>query len=124
MTLIGLNFIIFLVLVVGRSLGSKNKRLHTQVTSVAIFADLILILFLVGKRDVLSKIEFGMPLLLMFHIFLSLVVVVAYGFAVYYGIQLGRGHERFRTKMVLIDKIIVPTRLLVFITILMLKWKS
>ncbi len=71
-------------------------------------------------RNVFSKLHAGMASLLILHICLALGAVVSYIFAAYVGFKLYRGDESFRGHMRLADRVIVPLRVLVLITSLLL----
>ncbi|MFZ3229040.1 MAG: hypothetical protein WA160_02455 [Pseudobdellovibrio sp.] len=124
MELLILSVLIFALLLLGRSFKAKNKKLHVRITSIAVLADISLVLYLAIHRGVLTKINSNMPIILIIHISLALIVVFAYLFAIYYGIRLGKGEEQYRNKMKFVDKLIIPCRFLVIVTMLFLKWNS
>jgi heme/copper-type cytochrome/quinol oxidase subunit 2 len=89
--------------------------------TLVVVSDIALVLFLAMGRNVLSKIDSNMSGLLIFHIVLAIAVVIGYVFAALWGYKLAKGEERYRPNMKILDKIILPARILVFLTALLLK---
>lgn len=113
------NLISFLILCVffwGRSLRTTNVRLHWQVMTGVIVADVVLILFLVFGRSALSKVSLDMSPFLMVHIFFALSTVILYGWATYVGIQLLKGRRDLLPQMRKVDRILTPFRVLTLVT--------
>ena len=88
---------------------------------VVVITDTALVLYLAGARNVLSKLEPTMSPVLILHIFLAVGVIIGYFFSAYWGVKLSQGDESYRNKMIWADKIIIPARILVFITIVYIK---
>lgn len=115
-----LSFIILVALIVARSFSVRNRKWHVKLMSLVVLSDVSLVLFLAMGRNVLEKVGPSMSGLLIFHICLAITVVVAYVLSAYWGIQLAKGNESLRSRMRIIDKIVLPTRTLVFLTALIL----
>lgn len=110
------SLIILLGLFWGRSLAKRNRTKHIKIMYSFMAIDILFVLYLSLAREVLNKIKLSMPLILWVHIFLSLVVVCGYGYAIRYGRKLAHGEEQFRDKMILLDRIIMSTRVAVSVT--------
>lgn len=112
--------LILFLLLYGRSLRFKNTKKHIQIMSIAIALDVALVIYLVLARKALSKVELDMPLLLYVHITFALTTVLGYGFAVYFGVQLKKGLEKYRSKLIAADRVVIPCRVLTLVTSLIL----
>jgi len=118
------NLISFTILVFffwGRSLRFKNLKLHMQVMTAVIVADLLLVAALVVERNALGKVGSGMPWTLKIHVPIAIFTVIMYLITGWTGYQLYRGkplHKRMRT----LDRILVPSRVLTLLTSLMVQF--
>lgn len=114
------SFVILAFLLFGRSLAHKNRRLHAAWMSFVIASDFALIAYLTLARRALSKVNSEMPPLLMVHLTFAISTVVLYLVAVTIGIRLLRGAQH-RNLMRKLDRLIVPCRILTFLTSLALQ---
>jgi hypothetical protein len=116
-----ISFVILLAFFWGRSLRFKNLRLHIAVMSTVIASDVLLVLALIIRRDALSKVSLGMPWTLKIHVPIAVATILLYFVTAWTGVQLLRGkplHARMRR----LDRIVVPARVLTFVTSLMVQF--
>lgn len=104
----------------GRSLAKVNLTKHIQVVSIAMLSDVVLVAYLAIGRSALSKIDAQMPPLLMFHVALAIVIVALYGLATHAGWNLKNGQESMRPRLQRLDKVVIPLRVLLLITSIIL----
>lgn len=112
----GISAAILLLLLWGRSLAKKNLRAHIRVVSVAMLLDLLLVLYLAVAREALTKVNLSMPWLLTVHVSLALGVLLFYVLVTHAGWNLLKGRESYRKRLRFLDRVIVPTRILVLVT--------
>ena len=91
-----------------------------------ILADVLLIVFLVVDHDALGKVGPGMPWTLKIHVPIAVFTVVMYFVTAWTGWQLWRGRRELLGRMRMLDRVLVPARVLTLVTSLMvqfIKWK-
>ena len=111
-----ISFVILVLMFWGRSLHSKNPKLHIRVMSLVIASDLLLVGYLALFNQALTKINAEMSGLLIIHLFFSITTVILYLRLIPIGIKLGKGDESQRASMRQMDRIIVVFRTMTFIT--------
>ena len=116
-----LSFFILLIFLWGRTLHKKNLRLHIFVMLSVILADLMLVFFLVEKRDALTHINADMPWTLKIHVPIAIFTVLLYFVAAWTGWRLYRGFL-VRARLRQLDRILVVARTLTLITSLMVQF--
>lgn len=121
MELVGLSFFILCAMLYARYYARRHSAKHVKLMSWVITADIVLVLYLSLGRHVLNTMMDKMTPLLALHIFLALACVAGYIYSAYVGIKLGKGQKEYRRKMIIADRIVLPTRIMVFITILVIK---
>lgn len=104
----------------GISLRLKNEKLHAKWMFVVMGLDLSLVAYLAFFREVLTKINGGMPALLVVHLFFALSTVLLYFVVAYSGIKLQKGAESFRPKMKRFGRLLIVARVSTLITSLAL----
>jgi hypothetical protein len=117
-----LSFIIFCVLLYGRSLRFKNLKRHIQIVQLAMAADILLVAGLVVFRKALGKVSMGMPWTLQIHIPIALTTILLYGLITRAGYRLRRGDERARPILRDLDKLVLVFRSLTLVTSLMVQF--
>lgn len=113
-----LSFIILVFFFWGRSLRFKNLRLHIQVMTLVIVADLLLVLGLVIHRRALEKVAMDMPWTLKIHVPIAVITVLLYFPTAWAGYQLYKG-KNTRRMLRYLDRVLVPARVLTLLTSLM-----
>lgn len=108
--------VILMMLVYGRSLRHKNRGAHVKWMLSAISLDLVLVALLVCFRKALSKVHSTMHWSLMVHVPLAIFSVLCYFFAIYFGYQLLKGRREFLRPMRIIDRLVMPARILTLLT--------
>lgn len=116
-----LSFVILIFFFWGRSLCFKNLRLHILVMLCVMAADLALVAALVIMRDALGKVGVSMPWTLQIHVPIAVSTVVLYFFTAWTGYQLYCGRP-VRSRMRILDKILVTFRILTLVTSLMVQF--
>ncbi len=114
------SFVILCLLLIGRRLPKRSIRLHSFWMSAVILADLALIGYLVFGREALTKIDLKMPALLYVHLAFAVSTVLLYFWAMFVGIQLLKGWPH-PEMMRALDRVIVPCRILTFVTSVLLQ---
>jgi len=114
-----ISFVILAFLLYGRRLAARDRRQHALWMSLVIAADFSLIAYLTVARRALSKVEVGMPPLLMVHLAFAVTTVLLYFVALGVGIRLLRGakHPGLMRKL---DRLIVPFRIATFLSSLVM----
>lgn len=107
---------------VGRGLAKRNRKLHIRLMYLVVAADGFLVLYLAVFREVLTTLAKGVSILLAVHILLALLCLVGYGFAIRYGRALARGEEQYRRSLRRVDRWLLPTRIAVSLTSLILPY--
>ncbi|MFK8138200.1 MAG: hypothetical protein AB8E15_07570 [Bdellovibrionales bacterium] len=110
------SFIILCLFIYGRSLHAKNRSQHIKIMKTVIVADTALVLYLALIQRVLVKVNADMSVLLMVHIFFALSTVLLYWVMMYHGIRAVKGFESSRRLIKPLDRILLPFRILTFLT--------
>lgn len=116
-----ISFFILVLILFFRTDFARKKFKHPRWMGAVVMADLILVLYLATAKNVLAKINPDISPVLIIHIIVALTTVVGYVAAFFYGYKLATGFAEYRKQMKLIDRIVVPARILVFITMVVLK---
>ncbi len=116
-----LSFFILMIFLWGRTLHKKNLRLHIFVMLSVIIVDLMLVLFLVEKRDALKHVNSQMPWTLEIHVPIAISTVLLYFAAAWTGWRLYKGHP-VRARLRRLDRILVVARTLTLVTSLMVQF--
>lgn len=111
-----LSFVILCLFFYGRSLRKKNIIAHAKMMTFVISLDLTLVVYLVLRQKALAKIGTDMNKVLFIHIPFAVVTVICYLAALAVGRHLLRGEKQYLRSMRLIDRIVVPCRILNFVT--------
>lgn len=105
--------IVLLIFLFGRFQVKKNLKLHIQLMSTAMIIDVLLVIVLVVTRNALGTVVSGeMSGILLVHVPIAILTVVSYGFAAFYGIKLKKGQRKYLKHMRVVDKLVVPLRIL------------
>lgn len=99
----------------GRSIRFTNNALHRKLMLISFGLDLLLVIALVVFRDALGKVNMEMHWMLKIHVPIAISTVVVYGMTCWAGYQLYKG-KPVRRRLQILDKIIVPARILTLIT--------
>ena len=101
----------------GRFQVKKNLPLHIKLMSSAMIIDVLLVFALVVMRNALGTVISGdMSGMLMVHVPIAILTVVGYGFATFLGLNLKKGQRQYLKPMRLLDKVLVPLRVLNTVT--------
>jgi hypothetical protein len=114
-----LSLVLLALLLWGRTLWSKNLRLHIAVMLSCFAGDLLLVFALVTMRNALAQVSPGMHWTLKLHVPIAVGTLVFYFLASLAGYRLYKGDERARPRLKLFDKILVTLRVLNLATSLM-----
>lgn len=95
-----------------------------MIMALVIGADVLLILFLVFGRQALDKVSPHMPWALKLHIPIAVSTVICYGIAIQTGLKLLKGNKNALPAMRRIDKVVVPLRVLTFVTSVLVQLTS
>lgn len=88
---------------------------------IAFVADLLLVLSLVVFREALTKVNAEMSWPLMVHVPIAVFTVILYGVTVYTGYRLYKGAP-VRQRLRILDRILVPARVLTLFTSLLVEF--
>ena len=116
-----ISFIIVIFLFWGRSLRFKNLKLHMRVMTAVIVADYSLVLYLVLNHGAWGKVKADMPWTLQVHVPIAVFTVAIYLMTGWTGYQLYKG-KALHARMRMLDRILVPSRLLTLATSLMVQF--
>lgn len=114
--------LLLLLLIIGRSARVRRKRkLHSIWMTLVVAGDLTMIGYLVLGPRVLDKVTPDMSSYLSVHITFAIALVVCYALALQVGwILYARPSAILQRRMRTLDRVIVPLRVAVFATSLML----
>jgi hypothetical protein len=116
-----ISFFILVLILFFRTDSARKKFNHSRWMSGIVLIDLVLVLYLATGKNVLSKINPDMNGILMVHVLVALTTVIGYFMALYFGYKLAKGLSEYRKHMQWIDRVVVPARVIVLITMVVLK---